>query len=38
MNVGCTAWAFTFPGYQAPPITQNGDGLTADDHFPGHGG
>lgn len=24
--------------HQMPPIIQNGDGLTSDDHFPGHNG
>lgn len=24
--------------FQMPPITQDGDGLTDDDHFPGHNG
>lgn len=27
-----------FAGYQMPAITQNGDGLTSADHFPGHNG
>lgn len=26
------------PNYQMPPVNHNGDGLTADDHFPGHDG
>ncbi len=26
------------PDFHMPPITQNGDGLTDDDHFPGHNG